>query len=84
MSETTNLPAYTIHSLLKVDPVDSSLETFQYNKNNKLPYQLIVIDEASMIDQFIAASLLRATQKSAQIVFVGDIDQLPPVGAGYF
>jgi exodeoxyribonuclease V alpha subunit len=84
MSEVTGLPAQTIHSLLKVDPTDGTLEVFQHNEHNKLPQKLIVVDEASMIDQFLAASLLRAVRKDTQIVFVGDIEQLPPVGAGYF
>lgn len=83
MSEATGLPAFTIHSALRVDPTKPNLETFQFNSENKLPYQLIVIDESSMIDQFILASLLRAMKASTQVIFVGDKDQLPPVGAGY-
>ena len=84
MTESTGMPASTIHTLLKVDPTCGNLEKFQYNADNKLPYKLIVIDESSMIDQFIAASLLRAMKPSTQVVFVGDIEQLAPVGAGYF
>lgn len=84
MTEATGMKASTIHTLLKVDPTDHNLEKFVYNKDNKLPYKMIVIDEASMIDQSIAASLLRAIDKNAKVIFVGDIEQLPPVGAGYF
>lgn len=83
MSEATGLPASTIHAFLKVDPEKPNLDTFQYNSDHQLPYRLIVIDESSMIDQFILASLFRAMKAETQVIFVGDIQQLSPVGAGY-
>ena len=71
--------AYTIHRLLEVDPV-----TRKFNKNefNKLDCNLLIVDEFSMVDTWLAASLLEAVPESARIVFVGDADQLPSVGPG--
>ncbi|MDY6387973.1 MAG: ATP-dependent RecD-like DNA helicase [Fibrobacter sp.] len=71
--------AYTIHRLLEVDPV-----TKKFNKNdfNKLDCNLLIVDEFSMVDTWLAASLLEAVPDSARIVFVGDADQLPSVGPG--
>ena len=71
--------AYTIHRLLDVDPV-----TKKFNKNefNKLDCNLLVVDEFSMVDTWLAASLLDAVPETARIVFVGDADQLPSVGPG--
>ena len=84
MTESTGMPATTVHKLLEVNPEDSTLETFNYNQNNKLPYEVIVVDESSMLDQFIACSLIRALKSVSQVIFVGDKNQLPPVKAGYF
>jgi len=71
--------AYTIHRLLEVDPV-----TKKFNKNdfNKLNCNLLIVDEFSMVDTWLASSLLEAVPDSARIVFVGDADQLPSVGPG--
>ena len=71
--------AYTIHRLLDVDPV-----TKKFNKNefNKLDCNLLIVDEFSMVDTWLAASLLDAVPETARIVFVGDADQLPSVGPG--
>ena len=71
--------AYTIHRLLEVDPV-----TRKFNKNefNKLDCNLLIIDEFSMVDTWLASSLLDAVPETARIVFVGDADQLPSVGPG--
>ena len=71
--------AYTIHRLLEVDPV-----TKKFNKNdfNKLDCNLLIVDEFSMVDTWLASSLLEAVPESARIVFVGDADQLPSVGPG--
>ena len=84
MTESTGMPASTVHKLLEVNPEDGNLETFVFNEENKLPYEVVVIDESSMLDQFIAASIVRALKSNAQVIFVGDKNQLPPVGAGYF
>ena len=71
--------AYTIHRLLDVDPI-----TKKFNKNefNKLDCNLLIVDEFSMVDTWLAASLLDAVPETARIVFVGDADQLPSVGPG--
>ena len=71
--------AYTIHRLLDVDPVTKK---FNRNEFNKLDCNLLVVDEFSMVDTWLAASLLDAVPESARIVFVGDADQLPSVGPG--
>lgn len=80
----TDMIATTIHTLLEVDPTSGNLESFVYNQNNKLYKKVIVVDEASMIDLKIAYSLLSAIKDTTKVIFVGDIEQLPPVGYGYF
>lgn len=87
----TDFIATTIHTLLQVEPEafcenedDDEAEIFVYNENNHLPHKVIVIDEVSMLDLKIAYSLISALRDDAQVVFVGDIEQLPPVGYGYF
>lgn len=86
MNEQTKRHASTIHVLLKVDPtklsLSESLNKFVYHEKNRLPHQMIVIDESSMIDFELGSSLLRAIKDDAKLLFVGDIDQLPPVGYG--
>ncbi len=87
MSESTGYEASTIHTLLSVIPTeDKEVEDFKFffNETNRLPYKLVVIDESSMIDQKLAVNLFKALRDDVHIIFVGDINQLPPVGAGYF
>jgi exodeoxyribonuclease V alpha subunit len=79
LSEVTGRDAQTIHRLLKFDPASRS---FQYNENNPLPCDVLIADEVSMLDAVLANNLLKAVPEQAQIVFVGDSDQLPSVGAG--
>ncbi|HBB33624.1 MAG TPA: ATP-dependent RecD-like DNA helicase [Cyanobacteria bacterium UBA9273] len=79
LSEMTGLEAKTLHRLLEFDPRRMD---FKRNSNNPLPYQAIVVDEASMIDLFLAHSLMVAIPLDAQLLLVGDIDQLPSVGPG--
>jgi len=79
LTEMTGLEAKTIHRLLSFDPKTMS---FHYDADNPLPYQAIVVDEASMLDLFLAYSLLKAVPQEAQLLLVGDIDQLPSVGPG--
>lgn len=78
MEEVLGLPAKTIHRQLGYG-YDRS---FQYDKNNKMPQNLIIIDESSMIDIFLAKKLFEAIKDDAQIIIVGDVDQLPSVGPG--
>jgi exodeoxyribonuclease V alpha subunit len=79
LTETTNLPAKTIHRLLDFDPRTYG---FKHNADNLLPIDVIIIDESSMIDITLLYQLLIAIPLHASVVFVGDIDQLPSVGSG--
>lgn len=79
MSEATGLEATTIHRMLKYEP---ELGGFYFNEKNKLSADLVIIDECSMIDCLLMSSLLKALPDTASVVFVGDWNQLPSVGAG--
>ena len=79
MSEITNRKASTIHSLLEYDFNGGG---FKKNKENPLTCDLIMIDEASMIDTQLMYSLLRAIPDKARLILIGDVDQLPSVGPG--
>ncbi len=78
LSEAAGRPASTIHRLLAFKPG----EGFTYNEENPLPIDLLVVDEASMLDLLLANSLLKALQPGTHLLLVGDADQLPSVGAG--
>lgn len=80
MSEKTNFTAKTIHKALGYNFENE----FSFNEDNLLPQHLIVIDEASMIDTFLASHLLSAISVNAQVIFVGDVFQLPSVAPGAF
>lgn len=79
LAETTGLQAKTIHRLLEINPRDGR---FRRNQQNPLACELVVIDETSMVDVLLMASLLRAVPPGAAVLFVGDVDQLPSVGPG--
>ncbi len=79
LAEITGRQAKTIHSLLEFDP---SKGGFKRNRFNPLECDLLVIDEASMIDTLLMYHLLRAIPSSARVLLVGDVHQLPSVGAG--
>lgn len=79
MSEITGKKAQTIHSLLEMDFKNGG---FKRKKDNPLECDLIIIDESSMIDTLLMNHLLKAIPKSSHVIFVGDIHQLPSVGAG--
>ncbi|WP_150468003.1 ATP-dependent RecD-like DNA helicase [Francisella sp. SYW-9] len=79
LSESTGLEAKTLHRLLEFDPTTSK---FKHDTHNQLKTDLVVVDESSMIDVLLMNSLLRAIPDHASILIVGDIDQLPSVGAG--
>jgi len=85
MTETTGREATTIHKLLGAGPVEDEFGVtafgFKHNENNPVKADVVVIDEASMLDIELASSLFSALG-SARIVLVGDEDQLPPVGPG--
>ncbi len=82
MSEATSREAKTIHRLLEMDFSESVYGKFNRNENNLLDEQVIIIDEASMIDQTLMYSLLKAIKPGARLIIIGDSDQLPSVGAG--
>lgn len=79
MSEATGRPAVTIHRLLKFSPAKGS---FEHTTENPLPADLIIVDEASMIDTVLMHHLLKAAPGTATLILVGDVHQLPSVGAG--
>ncbi len=79
LTEMTGIEAKTIHRLLGFDP---SKMGFKRDLNNPLDCSAIVVDESSMVDLFLAHSLLKAIPDKAQLLMVGDIDQLPSVGPG--
>ena len=79
MAEITGMKASTIHSLLEFD---FNIGGFKRNRDNPLDCDLLIVDEASMIDTVLMFSLLKAVPTHARVIFVGDVDQLPSVGAG--
>lgn len=81
MQEGTGHFALTLHRLLEFDFNNMK---FVHNEQNALKADFLIIDEASMIDIFLAHALLKAVPLHAHIIFIGDIDQLPSVGAGNF
>ena len=81
MFESTGRAASTIHRLLEFD---FSNMTFKYNEKNALQVDFLIIDEASMLDIFLAHALIKALPLDAHVIFIGDIYQLPSVGAGNF
>jgi exodeoxyribonuclease V alpha subunit len=79
MTEQTGLPAKTLHRLLEVDPARGG---FARDADNPLACDLLVVDEASMIDVPLMNALLKAVPERAALLLVGDVDQLPSVGPG--
>ena len=79
LSEMTGQEAKTIHRLLAFDPKTMQ---FRFNEEHPLEAQAIVVDETSMLDLFLAHSLVKAIPPEAQVLLVGDVDQLPSVGPG--
>ncbi len=77
MSEATDREAKTIHRLLEYNGI-----SFKRNEDEKLECDALIIDEASMIDIILMNNLLKAVNPGTRLVIVGDIDQLPSVGAG--
>ncbi|WP_108669625.1 ATP-dependent RecD-like DNA helicase [Peribacillus acanthi] len=78
MSESTGLPAVTIHRLLGWN----GNEGFSRNEDNPIEGKLVIVDEMSMVDTWLAHQLLKALPKDVQLIMVGDEDQLPSVGPG--
>jgi exodeoxyribonuclease V alpha subunit len=78
LSEATGQPARTIHRLLGFSPN----EGFTHNEDNPIPADMVIVDECSMLDIFLAYALFRAVDPRSNLLLVGDVDQLPSVGAG--
>ncbi len=84
MEQVTGFGASTVHRLLgwgENTDEDGHLR-FKYNESTPLPFDVIIIDEFSMMDIFLTRALLKAVSENTAVVFVGDHNQLPPVGAG--
>lgn len=79
MSESTGKQATTLHRLLEFDVSSFS---FTRNENNALNLDYLIVDEASMLDIFLFHAILKSMPHTAHVVFIGDVDQLPSVGAG--
>ncbi len=79
LAEATRTPAKTIHRLLKFN---GSTGLFSFNEKNPLDLDLVLVDEASMVDLSLMSSLLNALPDHCSLILVGDSDQIPPVGAG--
>ncbi|MEL7432616.1 MAG: AAA family ATPase [Chloroflexota bacterium] len=79
MSAATGREASTVHRMLGYNP---ETKEFNHSPDNYLPGDLIVIDESSMLDLWLLHHLLRAVDGMTRILFVGDVNQLPSVGAG--
>jgi exodeoxyribonuclease V alpha subunit len=79
MSEVIGIEAKTIHRLLEFDPLTGG---FKRNELDPLPADVLIVDECSMLDVHLAASLLKALPPHGRLVLIGDADQLPAVGAG--
>jgi exodeoxyribonuclease V alpha subunit len=79
MTETTGREAKTIHRLLETNPKTGG---FRRNEGNPLSCDLLVVDETSMVDVVLLNALMKAIADRTAVLFVGDVDQLPPVGPG--
>ena len=79
LAEMTGREAKTLHRLLAFDPKTMQ---FRHNEENPLDAEAIIVDEASMVDLFLAHSFVKAIPRHAPVLIVGDSDQLPSVGPG--
>lgn len=80
LAETTGREAKTLHRLLEFKPTEGM--SFHHNEENPLEGDLLIVDEASMLDLILTNHLLKAIPPGMHLLLVGDIDQLPSVGAG--
>jgi exodeoxyribonuclease V alpha subunit len=78
LTELAGHPAATVHRLLQLRPGGEPT----YDRDNPIDADLVVVDEASMLDLILANKLIRAVPRGAHLLLVGDVDQLPSVGAG--
>ncbi|MBQ7725658.1 MAG: ATP-dependent RecD-like DNA helicase [Clostridia bacterium] len=82
ITELTGREAKTIHRLLEVEWTGDEKQQFARNERNPLSCDVLIVDEASMIDALLMDNLLKALRLSCRIILVGDSDQLPSIGAG--
>ena len=90
MTESTGWPAHTIHRLLEINGAveedgrnpDNHGMHFSRNADNPLECDAIIVDEMSMVDAYIFYALVQAVPYGTRLIFVGDVNQLPSVGAG--
>ncbi|MCL2362153.1 MAG: ATP-dependent RecD-like DNA helicase [Defluviitaleaceae bacterium] len=84
MSEATGRESKTVHRLLEVSymSTDSRRQTFKRNEDEPLETDVLIVDEASMLDILLMYSLLKAVPVGTRLILVGDVDQLPSVGPG--
>ena len=86
MTEATGMEAKTIHRLLEITGVPDDRNTsgmhFEWNEENPLEADVIIIDEMSMVDIYLLHSLLKAVTVGTRLILVGDVNQLPSVGPG--
>ena len=82
LSESTSCEAKTIHRLLEYGGEEGHAARFHRDEKNLLDENVVIIDEASMVDNNLMSALLRAVKPGAKMVIIGDADQLPSVGAG--
>lgn len=84
LTETTGRKASTIHRLMSFVPDEDQEDRMVFDEIQELDFDLIVVDEASMLDLPLAYRLLKAIPSGCHLLLVGDVDQLPSVGAGNF
>ena len=82
LSEATSVEAKTIHRLLEYTFEAGEKYVFNRNETDHLEEQVVIVDEASMIDNALMCALLKAIKPGARLIIIGDSDQLPSVGAG--
>lgn len=82
LSEATGNEAKTIHRMLEMERTVDGYTKFNRNSAYPIDEHVVIIDEASMIDVMLMASVFKALKRGARIILIGDIDQLPSVGAG--
>lgn len=81
LSQATGEDAKTIHRMLDLDYKNGEGH-FTYNENTRLPFDVIIVDEVSMVDEYVFNALINAMERGSRLVLVGDKDQLASVGVG--
>ncbi len=82
LSEATSEEAKTVHRMLEMERTSDGSTRFCRNERNPLSENVIIVDEASMLDLSLTAALVKAMRRGARLILIGDSDQLPSVGAG--